>query len=754
MIKTKYTWSITIILAISMLVHILSLVASKTFLLGVVVSHEPLHAIIEILGSTVALVVAWFLLSQEDANGGTSFNVWIASALIAMGVLDAFHAVVHVGHTFVWLHSTATFIGALFFCCTLLPSSWQKGMRVFWPSFSLVASIFFGSLFLIFPKIIPAMIDSTGHFTPMAKFLNIAGGVLLLVVAVRLVYSFYKTKNQDDFLFCLHCVLFGSAAVMFESSRLWDVAWWGWHILRLAAYAVALYFVLKEQWAIKSKTDRVSTQKQLALEAAHMSTFFCDLTDSQIECDKGIYNIFNFLNHTPPRFKEIVARLDAEGQTKIMEAAEQGKKELGKYSGQVKLDKKYADHRTLSYILSFVGGSKGADGLHGIFWDVTEENKKIEETKKLNKRLELSLQASSIGVWDWDIQKNLLVWEKEMLDLYGVREYHPDQGFTIWERFLHPDDKERVLSEIKLAVSGEKKLETDFRIILDDGNVRHLKALADTIHDQITGKAKRLTGVNWDITEQKTMIQQLKDQKIELKKSNIELEQFAFAASHDLQEPLRKIISYSGVLEEKINALSVKDDDTQFVLDVITKSSTRMQKLIHDLLTYSRVGRKNWTPEKLCLNEVVEAALDNLEITIEDHSAEVSVDALPEILGDKNHMIMLFQNIIGNAVKYRDKDKKPSVSVQAKKLNEKWEFAIKDNGIGIKKEHTDQIFVLFNRLHGRGKYEGNGIGLAMCKKTVEKLGGEIWAESNVGNGSTFKFTLPVDENEINNCMNS
>ena len=157
--RISQTWTISIIIFLSVTVHIASLWASKTFMFGVLIAHEPLHAVVEVLGSIIALMVAWFLLLQEDQKTGTNFNVWIAGALISMGVLDAFHAVVHVGHTFVWLHSAATFIGSVFFCFILLPKKWQQEVRNFWPRFTLLFSILFGTISLMFADLIPPMLD-------------------------------------------------------------------------------------------------------------------------------------------------------------------------------------------------------------------------------------------------------------------------------------------------------------------------------------------------------------------------------------------------------------------------------------------------------------------------------------------------------------------------------------------------------------------------------------------------------------------
>jgi len=167
-----------------------------------------------------------------------------------------------------------------------------------------------------------------------------------------------------------------------------------------------------------------------------------------------------------------------------------------------------------------------------------------------------------------------------------------------------------------------------------------------------------------------------------------------------------------------------------------------MQTLIDDLLTFSRVGRRNWRVKKLNLNQILQSALDNLERSIRESKAKISSDLLPEVSGDDSQMILLFQNLIGNAIKFCKKDCIPEVEIKVKKEENFWLFSVADNGIGIKKDYFDKIFVIFQRLHSKIEYPGSGIGLAICKRTVEYLGGKIWVESNVGEGSVFYFTLP------------
>ncbi|MEG3847885.1 ATP-binding protein [Microcoleus sp. herbarium19] len=224
----------------------------------------------------------------------------------------------------------------------------------------------------------------------------------------------------------------------------------------------------------------------------------------------------------------------------------------------------------------------------------------------------------------------------------------------------------------------------------------------------------------------------------ELARSNAELEQFAYVASHDLQAPLATIASYAQLLEKRY-----KDQlDSQAIKFIgnIVHGCTRMQNLIDDLLEYSRVGRSQ-KPFKLTdCNHAIKQTLANLQGAIRDTEAVVTYSDLPTVIGDISQLVQLFQNLIGNAIKYR-RDAPPAVHVTACKQEENWLFSISDNGIGIAPQHQERIFQIFQRLHTQREYSGTGIGLAICQKIVERHGGCIWVESEPGQGSTFYFTL-------------
>jgi light-regulated signal transduction histidine kinase (bacteriophytochrome) len=229
-----------------------------------------------------------------------------------------------------------------------------------------------------------------------------------------------------------------------------------------------------------------------------------------------------------------------------------------------------------------------------------------------------------------------------------------------------------------------------------------------------------------------------------LERSNRELELFAYVASHDLQEPLRMVASYTQLLARRYK--DKLDADAQEFTAFAVDGAIRMQKLINDLLMYSRVGTKGKPFEPIEGEEILRAVLSNLKIAIQESGAIVSHDPLPTIHGDPVQLIQVFQNLIGNAIKFRG-SAPPRVHVGVEKKERQWTFSVRDNGIGIDRQYFDRIFVIFQRLHTREEYPGTGIGLAVCKKIVERHGGRIWVESESGKGTTFFLTIPAARGE-------
>ena len=307
---------------------------------------------------------------------------------------------------------------------------------------------------------------------------------------------------------------------------------------------------------------------------------------------------------------------------------------------------------------------------------------------------------------------------------------------------IHPEDREKAIKGFEEDLhQRERRQRYDVRVKTKDGREIWVSALATRI--EFRGRLSVLLSLK-DVTETRQVEKLLKQTMAELVRSNAELEQFAYVASHDLQEPLRMVASYTQLLARRYRGKL--DSDADEFIGYAVDGATRMQQLINALLDYSRVGTRGKPFEPTSCEDVLNQAITNLQAAIEENGALLTHDHLPTVMADATQMLQLFQNLIGNAIKFHS-EKKPRVHVGAERNGTEWIFSVRDNGIGIDPQYFDRIFVIFNRLHGRGEYPGTGIGLTICKKIIERNKGRIWVESQPGNGATFYFTMPDGREE-------
>ncbi len=352
------------------------------------------------------------------------------------------------------------------------------------------------------------------------------------------------------------------------------------------------------------------------------------------------------------------------------------------------------------------------------------------------------LQNGSLdGIWYWDLENPDHEWmSPQFWNLLGYQPEEMPHLASSWQNIIHPKDRELAISNFSRHCSDPSyPYDQIVRYRHKNGSTVWVRCRGLAIRDQ-AGKPIRMLGAHTDITTLKNTEQQLQQSNVDLIRSNQELGQFAYVASHDLQEPLRKVKSFTELLAERYQGQL--DESADRYIGYITDGVIRMQGLIDDLLNYSRVGRIELNLKATNLGAVTQQVIADLGTVIESKNANISVDALPTICADPTQMRQLMQNLIANAIKYCQADV-PTVHIWATQADETWTISVQDNGIGIDPQFAERIFIIFQRLHRRDEYSGTGIGLAICKKIVERHGGKIWVNSQGGRGSTFSFTLPI-----------
>lgn len=304
---------------------------------------------------------------------------------------------------------------------------------------------------------------------------------------------------------------------------------------------------------------------------------------------------------------------------------------------------------------------------------------------------------------------------------------------------LLPDDAPPTLVDLLQRAKNARDTQRDEIMFSNRGAMRYFDvSVTQTVDD--TGRAEALLVIMRDISAQKAALEKLETQTQELARSNADLEQFAYVASHDLKEPLRTITSYSQLLLRRYGGKM--DADADEFIGYVVEGAHRMHRLIGDLLNYSRAGGHKLNIEPTPLADVIKQAMNNISLSIAETSAEIRFDTLPTIALDKSQMVQVFQNLLSNAIKFRGSSI-PRIRIHAEYSSGYWRLSVADNGIGIEPTYLEHIFVAFKRLYSEDRYPGSGIGLAICKKIVERHGGAIWAESRLGHGSTFSMTLPA-----------
>lgn len=437
------------------------------------------------------------------------------------------------------------------------------------------------------------------------------------------------------------------------------------------------------------------------------------------------------------------------------------------------------DGKTTTVYVNFVyepfrGGEGNITGIIAVAIDVTEQvmsRKKVEENRE---ELQMAIEIAELGGFEVDLQTNRVSYSERIREWFGFQE--PELDMETIFMSIHEEDRQRVRKNIEAAIISQENSRHDvtYRIVNAATNsVRHVHSIGRTFFNS-NGKAFQIRGILQDVTaqiqhqqrmeESEAKLQQrvaertleLENANIELMRSNTNLEEFAYAASHDMKEPIRKIHFFSDRLKHELK--DKLDEGQNRLFNRMENAAQRMSTLIDDLLTYSHISKGVSHLETIDLNKKLEQVIQDLELEIEERGAKIEADPLPVIHGHRRQIQQLFQNLLGNSLKYSKPGIAPEVKIRTRIVSgaetpkpltadeAKKQFhliEVVDNGIGFEQKDADRIFNVFTRLHGNTEYRGTGVGLSIARKVAENHGGYIWAQSEPGKGSTFRILLPA-----------
>jgi PAS domain S-box-containing protein len=403
---------------------------------------------------------------------------------------------------------------------------------------------------------------------------------------------------------------------------------------------------------------------------------------------------------------------------------------------------------TLGMGLSVLGGrvraatiaqTRRAEAAAAELGQVSEQRRlALEVVRESEARFRTLFHQAAVGIKRLDLQERILEVNDKFCEILG---YSREELLPLLMKdYTHPEDLPRERAEIARLLAREiPAYSIEKRCLRKDGRQIWVRVTSSL-------PSGRDRPIEWwisvveDITHDKEAEQALQRTADELARSNRDLEQFAYVASHDLQEPLRMVAGYLQLLSERYRGQIDAKADKYIAYAV--DGATRMSTLIRDLLAYSRVGTCAEPLSPTSSQEALDFALKNLRSAIDESGAAVTHDQLPVVRADKTQLTQVFQNLVGNALKFRDPGRPPRIHVEVRQQQGQWLFSVTDNGVGFEQQYEEKIFVIFQRLHGRGNYPGTGIGLAICRRIVERHGGRIWARGEPGQGATFFFTLP------------
>lgn len=494
-----------------------------------------------------------------------------------------------------------------------------------------------------------------------------------------------------------------------------------------------------ERRQVEEALRRSEANLKDAQRMAHVGNWTWDPATNSVVWSEELYRIFGRDPNQPPPQLDEAAELFGQSTERVDETRDRAVQ----YGVPMSLDREIvrADG-TRRWVSAHGEPERDASGnvvrLRGTVQDITERRQAEEALRRREADLREAQRIAHVGNWTWDAATQKVSWSEEVYRVLGRDPSQPPLSIDDSMRMFTPESWTRVGETTVKAIRDRTPFQIDLEVIRPDGSHGWLTTFGEPDYDA-DGRFLGLRGTMQDITERKRAQEELAQQARDLARSNADLEQFAYVASHDLKEPLRAVSGCVRLLQRRYEGKLDERADQYITLAV--DGTVRMSALIDGLLAYARVASRGAEFHIVDCNEALETAIQNLSTAIQETGAVISVGPLPAVEGDTAQLASLFQNLIGNALKFR-KEVAPQIAIAAECHGERWRFSVRDNGIGIEPQYFERIFGVFQQLHTRREFPGTGIGLAISKKIVERHGGTMWVDSTPGAGTTFYFTLP------------
>lgn len=730
-------------------------------------AHLPIHSLIEAVGGLMAIAIAGILIVEQPRKKETDHYPWMAAALSGMGVLDIFHAAVMPGNNFVWLHSTATFVGGLIFAFVWLGSPSPHARRnTVLPWATLILSLVFGTISCLFASGIPTM-ATNGQFTFLARALNIGGGLGFLIAGAFFVRRFYVNRDHEDWLFAAHTVLFGSAGILFELSALWDAAWWWWHILRMAAYVAALIFAVRAYLdaerelivmndklnTLNRNLDQTVEQRTMALshERFLLHTLLEHLPDAiYFKDSEGKFTRVS--RSLADRFgcepEAVVGRSDDDFFPAAYASRTRADEEQVIRTGTPLIDQEeYAqwatgDESWLSTTKVPLPDKDGnTAGIIGISHDIT-----VHKEAETTFRRVLDAAPNPLLVVERDGKIRFV--NIATVDVFG---YQPDELIGQSVEILVPDD----LREEHVELRQQYFQNPDKRPMSPDRTVAARHKKGHTIPVELVLNPVRLKGQMavlasvLDITVRKQAQDALLNAKHAAEAANQAKSDFLANMSHEIRTPMNAIIGMTDlVLDTGLNPTQ------RDYLTIVSESAESLLAVINQILDFSKIeaGKLELETVEFDLRDEVGDTLKSLGLRAHAKGLELAWRVHPDVpqrlRGDSLRLRQMLINLTGNSIKFTDRGE-VAIDIRSQPAGDsavELHVRVRDTGVGIPPDRQQHIFSAFEQADSSTtrQYGGTGLGLAITARLAEAMGGRIWLESELGKGSEFCFTVVME----------